>query len=128
TTTAQKRRMLEAVRTIERGAALPGTNMRVVELSELYRSDLSVLADLIELAHRHGTRGAKLNHGRAIVVTAFAALGRRCHSDIDTGTRLITTTRASVLRRAGLTESKHHLRMTSADQAARVPLLPPWTI
>jgi hypothetical protein len=124
----QDERMRSAAQSIEHGTPLPGRKMRVVELKEPYRTDLGTLDDLVELANRRGSRGAKLSEGRAIIVTSIAGLANRSGGVIDTGTQIMTSARANALKRAGIDGDLHHLRCTSADQAARSPLLAPWSI
>lgn len=77
----QRDRMQSAVSAIEAGTPLPRSGRIVYELDEPYETDLRALMDLVDLARAHGTKGAKLSDGRALMVTYFAALYKTTQGD-----------------------------------------------
>ena len=124
----QHERMRVAVRSIVSGGPLPSSGRRVIELNQTYRTDLQKLIDLVALARQHGVKAAKLEHGRALVVTSFTDLERVTVGNVDDGRARFDSARRSALRRTGIDTDTHHLRGVSGDLAARAPLLPPWAI
>lgn len=127
-TTAQRRRMDQARDSITIGTPLPRSAMKVVDLVERYVSDLPNLVELAGLARDRGCQGARLPEGRAILVTSIVDLATKTGESLEAAASIVDTQRSKAIRRAGIDRAIHTLRGYSADQAARVPQVPPWTV
>ena len=106
----------------------PRSGLRVVDLVEVYRSDVDAVADIIALARRRGCRGAKLSEGSAVLATSLIDLGHLTDESLPTTQAKIERQRLAARRRAGIESHDHSLRGVSGDLAARMPLLPPWVV
>ena len=126
---SQLRRMEAAISSIERQRPLPGSKMTIVDLTTRYRSNTRAIGDLFEKSRISGVAGAVLRQGQSLMVVDFRSMSARYGEDIDQGIKVIEAKRQSLWRRAAIDRpSSHRLHGRSADEAARVPLLPPYGI
>jgi hypothetical protein len=125
---AQERRLDRAQATVSNGAPLAGSGMKIIDLSQEYRSDLSALAEVVEIARQTGSRGARLGQGRAIGVTSVLDIGVKTDWSLARASEFIQAERSSALRRSGIDGGSRTVRIDSSDQASRMPQFPPWSI
>jgi hypothetical protein len=125
----QLERINRAIDALMDGGPLPGRERAgLVDVTEPYVTNLCQLADIVALARRHGSRGMRLTHGRAIVVAYLPELLSRWHHDPEGGLKSLASTRARALRRAGIANATSVLCGRSVDSASRSPIAPPWSI
>lgn len=126
----QLERAQAVVDAIMHGGVLPSSvdDTRLVELEEPYRTNLKQLDDLLQLAKRNGCHGMKLPQGRALIAFSLPLMATRWIDNRDEGTRIMESTRHRALRRAGIDNAMHHIKGYSGDNAARSPVMAPWTI
>jgi hypothetical protein len=126
----QLERAQAVVDAIMHGGVLPSSvdDTRLVELEEPYRTNLKQLDDLLQLAKRNGCHGMKLPQGRALIAFSLPLMATRWIDNRDEGTRIMESTRRRALRRAGIDNAMHHIKGYSGDNAARSPVMAPWTI
>lgn len=125
----QVRRMEAAVQAVNNGAPLPGTAEQLVSVDAAYATHLPILHDALSLAEERGTVGMKVPGGRALVASNLLTMaGSDRFADPTKWPSLMDQTRARALRRAGISEHRHHLNMRSADWAARSPSAVPYGV
>lgn len=126
----QRRRIEEAINAVMHGGSLPGgvIEARLVELQQPYAADLQPLNDAIQLACKHGSRGMRLDQGRALITTAPHLVASKWGEEYERGAVWLSGIKARALNRAGIQDARHHIIGRSADTASRSPSMAPWSI
>jgi hypothetical protein len=126
----QTERAQAVVDAINRGGILPSStgDSRLVELQELYVTNLKPLNDLLQLAKQNGCHGMKLPQGRALFAASLPMMAARWKDHRDEGVHHLDSTRQQALKRAGIDKVIHHLKGYSGDTASRSPIMAPWSI
>lgn len=126
----QMKRIEAAINAVMHGGPMPGagTNARLVELEQPYVADLQQLDDAIQLARKHGSRGMRLNQGRALIATAPYEAALRWGHDYERGTDWLSSIKRRAIERAGIHNARHHISGVSADTASRSAAMTPWSI
>lgn len=126
----QQERMRAAVNALNRGGILPNSDgdTKLVVLHEPYVTNLKQLNDLLQLAKYNGCHGMKLSQGRALVASSLAVFAARWKTAFERGLDALDAARQQAFKRADITSALHHIVGYSGDQAARSPLMAPWSI
>jgi hypothetical protein len=126
----QRKRIEEVINAVMHGGPLPGgvIEARLVELQQPYAADLQPLNDAIQLACKHGSRGMRLDQGRALITTAPHLVDSRWGEDYERGAEWLSSIKTRALKRAGIQYARHHVIGRSADTASRSPAMAPWSI
>ncbi|HVQ39016.1 MAG TPA: hypothetical protein VMS31_15875 [Pyrinomonadaceae bacterium] len=128
--TKQRRRIEEAINAVMHGGPLPGgvVDAWLVELQQPYAADLQPLNDAIQLACKHGSRGMRLGHGRALIANAPDVVASKWGHDYESGVDWLSSIKRRALKRAGIQDARRHIIGRSADTASRSPSMAPWSI
>lgn len=124
----QVARMAGAVAAVNEGRPLPGTTDRLVEVDVSYSTQLSYLRDAVGLARQRGTVGMKVPGGRALTAAHLPRMAARGERGHEQWIAEMQEVRRKALRRARIDQAKHHLKMFTADWAARSPTAVPYAI
>jgi hypothetical protein len=126
----QLKRIQAAIDSIMKDGPLPGDQVdaRFVSLTQPHTVNLRQLNEILQLAKKHGARGARLPQGRALVAMSLLDTMARWKDDGEGALRAYESTRARVIRRAGIETATHHIIGVSGDSAARSPIMAPWSI
>lgn len=126
----QLERIQASINAIMHGGPLPGAspNARLVELSTPVAADLRQLKDAIQLAKKYGSRGMRLNDGRALVATSPYDVAVKWAGDHENGQIWLSNIKSRAIKRAGISGARHHIRGLSSDLASRSAIMTPWSV
>jgi hypothetical protein len=129
TSTAQNRRMKQAVDALNNGGLLPGkeSTSRLASVDVPFVAHTRALSEVLSLASERRALGAKLPGPVGVMAASMTAFARD-QSSLDDGMSVINAARRQAHRLAGTSSDDVRLEAHSGDTAARSTHLAPWGI